>query len=182
MELQAHKLVPRHRELVEDRVEDPLRQLQLDLRQLTRRAPRRIGTEAAAEQPLDHPEHRSGLGADDHAGPERRHLDGRVDRAGRHVGERGRPGQLRDVDHLELELDAHLGREARARRAAERLVRALDPALLVLRELGRPREVDVADALRAARATLLALLDEAAVLRRLDEGGDLVGGEDLAHE
>ena len=51
-----------------------------------------------------------------------------------------------EVDHLELQRRAQLGRQARGRGAAEGLHGALDAALLVGRELRRAREVD-----RAAR-------------------------------
>ena len=53
-------------------------------------------------------------------------------------------------------------------------MRALDAALLLLRELRRPREVDLADPARAALTALLPLR-ELALLGRLDERRELLG-------
>jgi hypothetical protein len=81
------------------------------------------------------------------------------------------PGELAHVDDLELERHAQLGRETRRRGPAERLQGALDPPLVVGRELRRAREVDRAHA-PLAPAIGVRILGQPPFLRRLDERGD----------
>ena len=67
-------------------------------------------------------------------------------------------------------------RQARRRGAAERVQRAVQPARLLGRELGRAREVDRAHAATPLRRGLL--LGQPAFTGRVDERRDRVGGED----
>src|SRR5437868_8627275 len=66
----------------------------------------------------------------------------------RRRGDSRSPRELVALDDLDQERVAQLRRQARRGAATEGLVRALEPPLLVGRELGRAREVDLADAAR----------------------------------
>src|SRR5262245_50547691 len=161
---------------MEERAERAADQRLLDLGQLARRG----GADGrATEQALDEPQGHRQLESRDDLGAQVG-VDDAVQRRLRHLGEGSRPGLLGDVDDLELDGRAELGRELRAGRAAERLVPAFDPALLLGGELGRTREVDLADALGAPRRRVRGARHLTA-LGRLDERGDLVVGEDFAH-
>ena len=86
------------------------------------------------------------------------------------------PGQLGAGQDLDLQRDAQLRAQARRRGAAERVQRAVQPARLLGRELGRAREVDRAHAATPLRGGLL--LGQPAVTRRVDERRDRIRGED----
>src|SRR6185295_8316913 len=103
------------------------------------------------------------------------------DRVRRKLGLGGRPGELGGGDDLELDRDAQLGRQARRRGAAEALERAAEPPLLIARELRRPREVHRAQARRAPLGGGWRIVVQVALLGGLDEGGDLLWGQGLAH-
>src|SRR5262249_5032969 len=104
-------------------------------------------------------------------------VDGRL----RDLGERARPRVLRDVEHLELDRGAQLCGQLRRDGAAEALVRTLDAALLLARELVRAREVDLAHAPGPARLRPRVLLERLALARARDELFDLVLGQNLGH-
>ena len=108
-------------------------------------------------------------------------LDRRADRGLRDPADCARPRQLVEAQDLELDRRQKLGRQALAGGPAEALVCALEPPLLIMGELARPREVDVAHApgaaLRPAGLRLLGL----ALLGGLDERGDLIVREDVVH-
>src|SRR6185437_11227065 len=134
----------------------------------------------AAEQPLDHRGDHRLLDAEQQrsAGVRR---DDAVERRLRDLVQRRRPGLLVDVDHLERDRGAELGRQLRGRGTAEPFVATAEPPLLVLGELRRTREVHLTDAFRPARACLRLRLGDLAAAGRLDERRDLVVRQNLAH-
>src|SRR6185503_18774753 len=99
----------------------------------------------------------------------------------RKLGLGGRPGKLGGGDDLALDRDAQLGREAGGRGAAEALQRAAQPPLLIARELRRPGEVHRPQARRAPLGGGGRVVVQLALLGGLDEGGDLLWGQGLAH-
>ena len=128
----AEQLLPDVRELLDEAGEHAAGQRQLDLGQLARRG---ASVVAAADQAVDQAQtaaarRRAGCVVPSGRVPTTPKSDG----CGNAASAR-RPGQLVDVDHLELDGQRSSRGELRRRRAAERLVGALEAALLVRREL-----------------------------------------------
>ena len=138
------------RQLLEQGVEDAPDEGDLDLGQLARLDDR---CRRPAHEPLDQAQHQRQLGGHQHLRAQRpgTRSIAQIEGCGIWLIAR-RPGQLVDAQHLQLDRGQQLGRQALAGGPAEALVRALEAPLLVLGELARPREVDVAHAPRAALA------------------------------
>src|SRR5207244_3360397 len=91
-----------------------------------------------------------------------------------------RPRHLLDAQHLHLHLRDQLGGQLGSSGAAERLVRPLETALLILGELAGAREVDLANASRPPRPRRLLAGRGLALLRRFDQRRDLIVRQDVA--
>ncbi len=100
MQLEVEELPPDDGQQLEQRRERPARERRLDLGEVP--VDRRLGL-AAADEPLDEAEHERQLDADEDRRLERLRGEDAEERRLRNVGEGGGPGELVDVDDLELD-------------------------------------------------------------------------------
>ena len=101
---------------------------------------------AAAEQAVDEPQRERHLDEHRHLGVERLHVEDGEQRVLLGLGHRSAVRELLAAGDGELEAGPQLSREAARGGAAERLVRVLEAADEVARELGRAAEVDLLNA------------------------------------